>query len=119
MPGAYKFRLKNVTAGNCGNVHRATRNRWHSFPLDIRPGHLFSGRLSTGNPDSPSGLLQGTLDLLILQTVALGPVHGHAIAKSIDNRSRRHRKWGAVSLSRAATAHQRWPYRHLTVVNSW
>lgn len=32
-------------------------------------------------------LLQGTLDLLILQTLRLGPVHGHAIAKAIEFRS--------------------------------
>jgi transcriptional regulator len=44
--------------------------------------------MSTRKPDHQSGLLQGTLDLLILQTVALGPVHGHAIACSIENRSR-------------------------------
>lgn len=44
--------------------------------------------MSTREADNPPGLLQGTLDLLILQTVALGPVHGHAIAKSIENRSR-------------------------------
>jgi transcriptional regulator len=29
-------------------------------------------------------LLQGTLDLLVLQTLALGPVHGHGIATSIE-----------------------------------
>jgi PadR family transcriptional regulator PadR len=29
-------------------------------------------------------LLQGTLDLLILRTLRLGPAHGHAIAKSIE-----------------------------------
>jgi transcriptional regulator len=29
-------------------------------------------------------LLQGTLDLLILRTLLLGPRHGHAIAKSIE-----------------------------------
>ena len=28
-------------------------------------------------------LLQGTLDLLILRTLLLGPAHGHAIAKAI------------------------------------
>lgn len=44
--------------------------------------------MSTRELDDPLGLLQGTLDLLILQTVALGPVHGHAIAKSIECRSR-------------------------------
>jgi PadR family transcriptional regulator PadR len=44
--------------------------------------------MSTRERDNPSGLLQGTLDLLILQTVALGPAHGHAIARSIECRSR-------------------------------
>ena len=29
-------------------------------------------------------LLQGTLDLLILRTLLLGPAHGHAIAKAIE-----------------------------------
>lgn len=43
--------------------------------------------MSTRGSDNPSGLLQGTLDLLILQTVARGPVHGHAIARSIESRS--------------------------------
>ncbi len=32
-------------------------------------------------------LLQGTLDLLILRTLHLGPAHGHAIAKAIEFRS--------------------------------
>jgi hypothetical protein len=32
-------------------------------------------------------LLQGTLDLLILQTLRPGPTHGHAIAKSIQRSS--------------------------------
>ncbi len=32
-------------------------------------------------------LLQGTLDLLILQTLVFGPVHGHAIAKAIERNS--------------------------------
>jgi PadR family transcriptional regulator PadR len=43
--------------------------------------------MSTREADDQLGLLQGTLDLLILRTVALGPVHGHAIAKSIEFRS--------------------------------
>jgi PadR family transcriptional regulator PadR len=29
-------------------------------------------------------LLQGTLDLLILRTLLLGPAHGHAVAKAIE-----------------------------------
>jgi PadR family transcriptional regulator PadR len=32
-------------------------------------------------------LLQGTLDLLILQTLVLGPAHGHTIAYAIEHRS--------------------------------
>src|SRR5271156_4106977 len=32
-------------------------------------------------------LLQGTLDLLILRTLLLGPIHGHAIAKAIERNS--------------------------------
>src|SRR5258708_33685882 len=31
--------------------------------------------------------LQGTLDLLILQTLVLGPAHGHTIAHAIEHRS--------------------------------
>src|SRR5918912_1285961 len=33
------------------------------------------------------GLLQGTLDLLILRTLLAGPAHGHAIAKHIQRTS--------------------------------
>jgi len=32
-------------------------------------------------------MLQGTLDLLILKTLALGPAHGHTIAYAIERRS--------------------------------
>jgi PadR family transcriptional regulator len=32
-------------------------------------------------------LLQGTLDLLILRTLRLGPAHGHAIVKAIESGS--------------------------------
>jgi transcriptional regulator len=35
----------------------------------------------------PSDLLQGTLDLLILKTIAREPVHGWGIAKRIQNLS--------------------------------
>ena len=36
------------------------------------------------NVSKPSDLIQGTLDLLILKTVALEPKHGWAIAKRIE-----------------------------------
>src|SRR6185369_12797279 len=40
-----------------------------------------------GAPPLEADLLQGTLDLLILQTLLLGPAHGHAIAHLIEKRS--------------------------------
>ena len=39
------------------------------------------------DPQSRLELLQGTLDLLILRTLAPGPAHGHAIAKTIERQS--------------------------------
>jgi PadR family transcriptional regulator, regulatory protein PadR len=38
-------------------------------------------------PPLEADLLQGTLDLLILQTLVLGPAHGHTIAHVIEKRS--------------------------------
>src|SRR5271155_4270260 len=43
--------------------------------------------MSTKEERERTELLQGTLDLLILRTLLLGPVHGHAIAKAIEFRS--------------------------------
>ncbi len=39
-------------------------------------------------PDSRFDLPQGTLDLLILKVVALGPLHGYAIAQRMQAMSR-------------------------------
>ena len=40
-------------------------------------------------PESPrSDLLQGTLDVLILKVVTLGPIHGYAIAQRLQQISR-------------------------------
>src|SRR5713226_6379529 len=41
--------------------------------------------MSTNEQKERIELLQGTLDLLILRTLLLGPAHGHAIAKAIDS----------------------------------
>jgi transcriptional regulator len=39
------------------------------------------------NSDDRIALLQGTLDLLILKTLVLGPCHGQGVARSIQRRS--------------------------------
>src|SRR3954469_3500597 len=40
-------------------------------------------------PDNPrSDLLQGTLDVLILKIVALGPIHGYAVAQRLQQISK-------------------------------
>jgi PadR family transcriptional regulator, regulatory protein PadR len=41
-------------------------------------------RMSTKEQNERIEMLQGTLDLLILRTLLLGPTHGHAIAKAIE-----------------------------------
>jgi PadR family transcriptional regulator PadR len=43
--------------------------------------------MSTREDQHRVELLQGTLDLLILRTLLLGPTHGHAIAKTIEHNS--------------------------------
>jgi len=43
--------------------------------------------MSTRDDQDRVELLQGTLDLLILRTLLLGPAHGHAIAKTIEHNS--------------------------------
>jgi transcriptional regulator len=44
--------------------------------MPVKDGHPLEGEM-----------LQGTLDLLILQTLVLGPAHGHTIAHVIEQRS--------------------------------
>jgi PadR family transcriptional regulator, regulatory protein PadR len=49
----------------------------------------FEGRISTSDMANESsdriGLLQGTLDMLILRILLFGPAHGHQIAKHIQS----------------------------------
>src|SRR5437762_1249335 len=40
-----------------------------------------------GKSPLQSDMVQGTLDLLILQTLSAGPAHGHTIAYAIERRS--------------------------------
>src|SRR5215470_36419 len=40
-------------------------------------------------PPNDGDMLQGTLDMLVLQTLILGPAHGHSIAHAIERRSDR------------------------------
>jgi len=40
------------------------------------------------SPDDKFDLPQGTLDLLIMRVVALGPIHGYAVAQRIQQMSR-------------------------------
>jgi transcriptional regulator len=40
-----------------------------------------------GSASINGGILQGTLDLLILKTLVAGPAHGHTIAHVIERRS--------------------------------
>ena len=39
-------------------------------------------------PDKPSDLVQGTLDMLILKTLAFEAMHGHGISVRIEQMSR-------------------------------
>lgn len=43
--------------------------------------------MPTQDRDERTNLLQGTLDLLILRTLVLGPQHGQGIARSIQRQS--------------------------------
>jgi len=60
-------------------------------------------------------MLQGTLDLLILQTLAVGAAHGHTIAHVIERKSDEvlpSRAWialsGAASSRKASITGSRW-----------
>ena len=67
--------------------HPATRRSNEASPT-LSPGsRLCLGRQSTMTRRERIELLKGTLDLLILRTLLLGPAHGHQIAKHIQRTS--------------------------------
>src|SRR5271168_4711821 len=55
--------------------------------IDQSLAHPRSSMPRRGAPPLDADLVQGTLDLLILQTLAPGPAHGHSIAQVIEQRS--------------------------------
>jgi PadR family transcriptional regulator PadR len=56
--------------------------------------------------DPKSDLLQGTLDMLILKVVALGPTHGYAIAQRFQQMSQDVLQVQQRSLSRPASSRE-------------
>src|SRR5205085_9498443 len=61
----------------CGSILRGIyRARYNESIMAIRDGNPLEGEM-----------LQGTLDLLVLQSLVLGPAHGHTIAHAIERRS--------------------------------
>ena len=64
--------------------------------------------MPTGMKDNSLELLQGTLDLLILQTLAFGRAHGHTIARSIERGSEEVLRVGHGSLYPALQRLLKW-----------
>jgi PadR family transcriptional regulator, regulatory protein PadR len=53
-----------------------------------RHPHLDSLEEKTAMPEKTAGLVQGTLDMLILKTLALEPMHGYGISLRIEQISK-------------------------------
>src|SRR5262249_6487012 len=51
------------------------------------PKFTFRSMPRGGRPPIEGDMLQGTLDVLVLKTLAMGPAHGHTIAHAIERRS--------------------------------
>jgi PadR family transcriptional regulator PadR len=62
---------------------------WH-FPLDLHSTfrYTYVEILGIAMSDSQIELLRGTLDMLVLKIVALGPSHGYAIAQRLQQISK-------------------------------
>ncbi len=66
-----------------------SRSNRFASPLDIRQEYMkFSCRRTRGRMAESTDLLQGTLDLLILKSLALAPMHGWGIAERIQQVSK-------------------------------
>jgi PadR family transcriptional regulator PadR len=72
-------------------ILRALCEGWdkpHPLQVDIRPkAGVYLGRMSTQENNDRIALLQGTLDLLILKILVLGPCHGQGVARLIQRQS--------------------------------
>jgi PadR family transcriptional regulator PadR len=66
------------------HASKQTRN---ALAVDHLWEHKAGCMAKRGAPPLQADLLQGTLDLLILQTLVLGAAHGHTIAHVIEHRS--------------------------------
>jgi transcriptional regulator len=55
--------------------------------METQVDYLLEPMPKRGNAPMQGELLQGTLDLLVLTTLAVGPAHGHTIAHAIEHRS--------------------------------
>jgi len=90
---AIQFRPARYKLTNQGALTTQEPDFWVKSPLrtshlDILGDQIYRPpRMSTRRNDDRIELLQGTLDLLILKTLKLGPAHGHAIAKIIERGS--------------------------------
>ena len=71
----------------CATNNQADPNRNKLLTLTFYQDGCNLPRMSTKEQRERIELLQGTLDLLILRTLILGPTHGHAIAKAIEFKS--------------------------------
>jgi transcriptional regulator len=69
--------------------HQITDRRFHTTPAQMprHAAYVRVGSLGMPSPDR-TDVLQGMLDMLILKTVAAGPLHGYAIAQRIHQTSR-------------------------------
>ena len=50
--------------------------------------HLDASRKRTFMPDKSSDIVQGTLDMLVLKTLALEPMHGYGISVRLEQMSK-------------------------------